>query len=236
MKRKQFFTKSLFLLLFFALLWTASLSACKPKNRKYDEGEVLAAARELIDQSALLNEIYYGAGIPATDDLSGANGIYRPADEIYTAHCGIHTIDDLKDRTRQIYTRSMSEYIFQTKLNAISDEDGFQIPARYYQKYADPEQTAAECIMVNTRAENLLPDRVEYLWDTLAAVGSAGETVYVTLDALVTDGEGNTHRQHMRVSLLEDSIGQENAWRLDSPTYQRYNPDEDLYQDLKNRK
>ena len=48
-----------------------TLSGC---DRSYDEDEVLSVAKELIEKSKTLNELYYGEGIAYIDDESRKDG------------------------------------------------------------------------------------------------------------------------------------------------------------------
>ena len=161
MKSKHLFAKSLLILLVLSLLLPCLLAGCAEKDRTYDEAEVLAAAKELIEGSILLNEIYYGRGIPYLDDASEANGYYYPADPFFEDESGIGSIADLRERTDAVYTRALADLIYRTKLSSVSDEDGVRALARYYQKYEDAEQTQPVCIMVNVRAEVFLVDEVD---------------------------------------------------------------------------
>ena len=55
--------KKILSLILISSLVIISLFSCKEKNREYDREIVLAAARELIEDSKELNEIYWGKGI-----------------------------------------------------------------------------------------------------------------------------------------------------------------------------
>lgn len=226
MKSKHFFSKPICFLLLLSLI--VSLTGCK-KNRKYNAEEVLTSARLLIEKSTLFNEIYYGAGIPYSGDLSEANGIYRKALDDYMDKQAFSTIEELRRLTQEVYSSGLSEIIFSTKLSSVSDDDGIRSMARYYQKYDGDFSDIPAYIMVNSETENLLPDTVEYLYDTLRDLGSEGEKVYVSILARVTNGDGQSQEHTLRIALLEEAAG----WRLDSPTYLRYNAELEKYEKLK---
>ena len=232
MKSKELFTKSVsFLLLAILLCSSLLLVSCKTKDRKYNEEEVAEAARDLIFRSILLNEIYYGYGIPVLNDLSEANGNYYPADPVFLRKNGFTTVEELKRMTEAVFTRALCESIYQTKFSSVSDGDGIKSFSRYYQKYEDAAQTIPVTIMVNTEAEVFLIDRVIYDFESLAVEGAEGEKVYVRMNAKAENAEGEVQESILRGALIEE----ENGWRLDSPTYRRYNPDLERYNDLKNK-
>ena len=61
--------KIIALLLVFTIL---TLISCD-KNREYDEGEVKAAAQELIKKSEAVNLVFYGTGIAYDDDKNNSS-------------------------------------------------------------------------------------------------------------------------------------------------------------------
>lgn len=200
-------------------------------DRSYDEAVVKAEARELIEASAMFNEIYWGRGIDYVENTSTANGAYYEASFLSLDKYGFRTLDELKEMTRAVFTDGYCETIFQTSFSSVSDTDELQIYARYYQKYTDEYMTEPECIMVYSLAKVLLTDEVEYLFDTLEVTGSEKDTVFVTLDVLVTR-DGKSQTKELKIGLIEENDG----WRLDTPTYVSYNDKEDDYNNLQNDK
>lgn len=212
------------------LLSLTSLFGCE-RNREYDEGEVIDAARELIEKSQLLNEIYYGKGIPATTDSSTASGYYFEADIRYLMEHDFRTIDDLREMTSAVFTENMCNLIFTTKLSSINDGDNTQSLARYYQKYSDAEGREPECIMVYTRAISLLKGETIYDLSTLRVDGVKGQVITVALEVNLFNEEGDSQTATLKVDLLEEK----NGFRLDSPTYKVYNGKLDEYNELQGK-
>ncbi len=205
-----------------ALILALSITSCKEKveNREYDAAEVSAAAKELIAKSELLDDIYFGDGIPA-DELvtSPGTGYYKPANIIWLEQNGFSTIEELKKMTTDVYTTGRSEEIFASTLGGISGADGLTIEifSRYYQKYVNNiEGGEEECIMVNTKPKNgpLFTAENMHLYDTLVVTESVGERVYVTIDVLV-ENENGTKTVNQTLALIEEA----NGWRLDSSTF-----------------
>lgn len=220
--------KRVILLTLVVIMSVFSIVSCNQvKNREYDEKEVLAAAKALIEKSEILNELYYGKGIAYTDDMSLANGIYYPADEISVEKFGIETVEDIIALTRECFTVSLSNIIIGTKLQVVMDSSGNQSYVRYYQKYDTLDTTKPECIMVNKEAEVLLKDKVTYDYQTLSVKGAEGEVVKVTIAVTVENDAGEVQYKTLEIGLLEEADG----WRIDTPTYTRY-IDDSYYQEL----
>lgn len=220
--------KIISLLLLLALL--CSFISCGDKNREYDENEVKLAAEELIRSSAELNRIFWGEGIGYIDDASFSVGYYYPADMFSLYDYGIETVDDLKEKTKKVFSQAYSQNIFSTVLSSLTDGDGIYAFARYYQKYSDAEYKEPECIMVYSKALVLLNDEVIYNYDTLQVIGSKKEIVYVTLTVDVRRDE-KIQTRTLKVGLIEE----ENGWRIDTPTYMSYVENND-YEDLQDKK
>ena len=171
------------LLLTIVVIFTVLLTSCA-RNRDYVESEVIEATEKLIRASASLEEIYYGKGITHDQDKSGANGAYYRASEASLKRYGITTLDDLKVKTREVYTVALSDIIINTKLSSVSDEDGIQSYARYYQKYSALDGTE-ECIMVYDLAEIFLVDTIVYDYTTIRVNRVKGESIFVNIDVTV---------------------------------------------------
>ena len=214
----------------FSLLLSLCLFSCE-SNREYDEGEVISAAEALIKKSILMNEIFYGDGIPYVKNESLASGYYYPADEIYLENAGFSTVEQLEATLREVYSTALSDIIIETKLNPVSDDEGIKSFARYYQKYSSIEEDATpECIMVYSLSDVLLDSDVEYDYSSITVLGSKGESVKVQMMATVTNSEGDSQKRAITVSLIEE----ENGWRLDTPSYLRY-MNMDYYEDIQSK-
>ncbi len=216
------------LLLTVVVILAVLLTSCAI-NRDYVESEVIAAAEKLIRASATLEEIYYGKGIAHDQDKSSANGAYYRASAASLSLFGINTLEDLKKMTREVYTISLSDVIISTKLSSVSDEDGIQSYARYYQKYNSLDGTE-ECIMVYDLAEVFLKDSVIYDYTSIKVSRVKGESIFVTVGVTVINEEGKSQSSTLEVELIEEGAG----FRLNSPTYKRY-ADDDYYNELQNK-
>ncbi len=221
--------KILILILVISLIFSLSigLTSC---DRDYDEAEVSSAAKSLIEKSIFLNKIYWGEGIPYIPSISAS--LYCEADFIALSGLGFYTVDELKKITEEVFSKAYCEDIFSTSFSSIKDGEEIQFYARYYQKYEDEFQTVPICIMVYSKFENMLPDKVEYLYDTLTVTHSKGDVVYVKVQAKVTRDEEHEQIKEMVIGLKEE----ENGWRIDTSTYLKYNDRQEEYEDLLEKK
>ena len=206
-----------------------SLAAC---DRSYDEGEVLSVAAELIDASVVLNEIFYGNGLPYNQSESSANGAYYEASVYYLQNVGISTVEDMKSRARLVFSKAYCEQIFGTVLSPVTDSDYILAMARYYQA-TDSLTGEPTAIMVYSKATPILTDEMEYDYDSLVCEGSRGERVYVKIAVSVKDSEsGEYHTVYRSIALIEEDEG----WRIDSPSYAQYSPELSEYEEIQNNK
>ena len=218
--------KAVILILCIVISLSLSLTSC---DRKYDEAEVRAAAEELIEKSQVLNRIYWGSGIPYT---ATSSSLYCEADFIALSVLGFYTVDEMKEKTREVFSKEYCEYIFSTSISSVKDGEEIEFYARYYQKYEDENQTIPVNIMVYSRFENLLPDKIEYLYDTLEVTHSEDETVFVKVKVKVTRDEEHSQIREITIGLVEEEKG----WRIDTSTYLTYNDRQDEYEDLLEKK
>ena len=198
-----------------------SLFSCE-KDRKYDEGEVLAATRELLLKSIPLNEIYYGVGFDVEDD--GASGIYKAATDESLKKYGIKTVEDIKQRTLEVFCDSISETMFKSAFSSISDEDVIVYYSRYYQAYDDDK--APTDIMVNTVYEYFLTGSITYDLESITVLDVEGEVIKLGVSADVESESGKVKTMNLTVRIIEEDDG----WRLKSPSYAVYNESTDIYE------
>ncbi len=200
------------------LALSLSLISCE-RDREYDAAEVEAAARALIEKSVLLNEIYYGKGIPADELSSEGSQKYKPANFIWLDENGFETVDELKQMTSKVYTSGYCEAIFASAFGSSSGaDDNIEAYARYIQEYEDPEKKTPRHILVDIKAKPLFTSENEYIYSTLTATHSKGERVLVNIDVKVTSADGAEQTRALTVALVE----QGGVWLLDGPTFLNY--------------
>ena len=202
------------------VIWIIASNANKgdeESNREYDAAEVEAAAVKLLEESKLLNYIYWGEGIPYKDDKNLSSGSYYPADDIYLESIGIETIDDLKALTEKTYSKEMCETIYESILTSVYSDTGVVGLARYEQVYTGKDNDIPDYIRVYIEAKCWFDDTVEY-HPEVEALYSEGDVVYVQILAIVTNPEGKVMNKNLTIGLIEE----EDGWRLNTPTYAKY--------------
>ncbi len=212
--------KILFVLVLFSALLT-SFASCG--DRKYDEGEVIAAADRLIRKSAVIEDILYGKGFDLS--LSGDSGVgYKRVDpnsvKYYADLMGESFTDlaGLRAVISNVYTAGYASDIFSLVLSGSINTD-----TRYYQNGSD--------IMASQTYKQKKKDEIAYHYETLRVDGVDGEKITVAIDITITTKEGKSQRRTIKVDMLEEASG----WRLDTSTFAVYNENYESYKDLENQ-
>ena len=73
-----------------AAILTSSLFSC---GRRYEDGEIISAAKDLIARSEELNRIYFGDGIPLADEEDFAGPAPEPDGHFNLTHTGLFAAD-----------------------------------------------------------------------------------------------------------------------------------------------
>lgn len=202
-----------------------SLSSCKVK---YDEEEVLAAAKALLKEAEILNEVYYGDGVKYHES-DRANGIYREANNEHLKELGFSTVEELMILTEKTFSDSYSKLLYSTIIYGLMDDTSVITAARYYQEY--DEETKESYMMVNSKFTVMFKDSIVYDYDSLRVDEANKEKVYVTVNATVTNSDGESQNTTITITLVEEDDG----WKIDNPTYANYNPLKDRYDELKDQ-
>lgn len=214
-------------ILLLCLVLTTLLCACAPPAREYDEAQVLTAARELLKRSVPLNDLFWGEGLsPWMAEDAAVQGNYREVSPADMQTFGVRNIDDIRQKTFEVFTQDYGTEILSTKISSVNTGSGVASLARYAQSYTD--EGDYDTLYVLTTATVYLTDTVVYDYESMRVSGADSERVFVTLSATVTDAEGHSQTAELTLSLLEEEAG----WRLDAPTYLRYNPYREEYEKL----
>lgn len=224
---KRFFIKTVSAILMIAFLAVSmlGLTSC---DRRYNEEEVLAAADTLLRRSEELNVVLWGEGLKWAV-TANATGAYYEADYFDAQKYGFTTLRDMYDAVDATFTESYCESIYSTVFSPISDGSSTFSLARYYQLWGDElTKTDPISIMVFSNYDYVFHDTVVYDYSTLRVSDVKKQTVYVTVSATVTNGDGQTQSVDIEFGMIEESEG----WRIDSPTYVNYNAYRDEYEEL----
>ena len=195
------------LILVLMLSMSALLTSCGKEVIEYDEGEVLTAARELIEKSTEFNDIFWGKGLEYIEGSSYDSGNYSPAEY----HKYYVTIDDILSSAAKIFSVGYMDNVKMTVFSAQFGDTGLGAYSRYYQ------ESKGEPIMVRTDYNPVLVDENSFLYDTLTFVGADEDSVTVKISLKVTRGEMS------QVIERKINLVYEDGWQIDSHTFANYN-------------
>ena len=197
-------------------------------DREYDEAEVCAAARVLIEKSKILNEIYYGAGIPYKEPIQedAEIDVYMLADPAYLSALyedhGIKDIETLKEKTKEVFSKTGSASVISAFLQNTTGINGMAGYARYYMAKENVDLGTQAGLMVRTNAKNYYENTasVEYIYDGMHVSAVDGEYLTVSLKVKTTGKDGTENTRDMTVKLIEE----ENGYRLSGSTVATHQP------------
>ena len=103
------------------------LSSC---GSKYDPAELKTALDTLLPPSFELNEIYFGEGLPTTDDQAVIDRLYGTfAANVKSlnyhpvaADCGYSSIEEIMTATEEVFTPEYSAYLYELAFAGISSD------------------------------------------------------------------------------------------------------------------
>ena len=212
--------KNLFLALVLTLICSVFLVSCK-EEVKYDEAEIKAALTELLPRSYELNVVYFGEGLPISEDRELLDKFYNSFDsdvEMINYHpvsadCPYQTESALRDATLAVFTEDYSEYLFQRAFAGISGQlqniEGETVThSAMYAMYI--EQNGVLTVRLNL-ADEAIPLGREFSVDEMTVKSQKRGVVVVEMPTYY-NGELDFYVE-VRLVMTE------NGWRLDSPTY-----------------
>lgn len=103
---------------------------CASCGKSVDVSEMIPEVRELIERSGELNEIYFGDGLPKTDDQAEIDAFYgtfaanvrslnyTPVD----GDCGYSSIDEIKAATAEVFSDDYCAYLYELAFDGISSD------------------------------------------------------------------------------------------------------------------
>ena len=205
------------------LILLAALLAVLTSCGGTDEAEIEAALEALIPASYELNEIYFGEGLPISNDREAAQAFYdsmgagseislnyHPVDP----ECGYVSVEEIKAATLAVFSESYSDYLFTMAFEGLSSvfDEGTEMQVTKtvsYARYLD------DTGMLTVRMD--IPDEAMPLnrtYDTSDFTVIREKAGYILVDVQsYVDGVPD---QRVEVKLVKNAAGE---YRLDSPTY-----------------
>lgn len=176
------------------------LTACGKEN--ITEAEVQAVLPDLVENSFVLNEIYFGEGfVPDADLESNVSGYYY-ADSMAL---GFASVSEIKEATEAVFTPEYAAILYAAAFEGMLTETTVVAP-----RYVEGEMGILQSMHA---AVYDLPAR-EYLYDTVQIVTKGSERTTISVDT-VTGGETVT----VQLLLVRTETADGYKYRLDSPTY-----------------
>lgn len=187
MKRKILCVLAVFVI----MLVASALTSC---SGKLSEEEAISEVTRLVKESYELNVIYFGEGLPFTDDGNNIN-LYAPVDE----NAPFITKEALAYKTRTVFSKDYAASMMQTAFYGEQGADG--VTALYARYIVDSDGTLTVYKKINGIEVN------QYDYSTISVTKISRNFIKANITS--TDGETVT------VIL----IYQDGAWRIDSATY-----------------
>ena len=217
---KKFLSLALSLVCLFCAL---PLAGCA----KIDTTGLLDAAPALIEKSALVNEIFFGEGIPY-DKNGEAQGYFYPADAAWLAEHGIKTTADLATLTESVFSQEYAAIILGSGISGFPAGGGAYVYPRYASSQPENLRDEDETILVSTNNEFLINPigKSTYDYSTLTLIATARDYAVLALSVTTTTllpederVEGETNTTTTTVTMEIKFVFEGGAWRIDSPTY-----------------
>ena len=195
-------------LISFLILFVLLINICACSEQKYDREEIVKEVEPLLKESQILNDIYFGEGIPLK--VNGYTvGVYCEADMSMLSQYGLTDLESIRTKTAEVFSVSMCAWLEEIAFNSF--KTGITVEgARYYE---DPEKEGR--IMVRTTADVYVDGTVTYDLSSLKIVSQRKNIVSTEISATVTTPSGKQRSDTIKLDLIKEQDG----WRLHSPTY-----------------
>ncbi len=194
-----------------AALLTLSLTACGGSGMT--EPEIRDTVKSLVEQSYVLNDVYYGDGLPCEDDEekiaamlgmtagSDINVYYMPVSE----ESPFASETEIREATAAVFSPQLCDILYEIAFTGVSTEDEEKVAfARYIQ------QDDVLTVRLDLK-ENAADLGRTYDFDAITVLVDEKDRVRVEIPSFV-DGEKSVN---VRITVIKTADG----WRLDSPTY-----------------
>lgn len=201
-----------------ALLILLTLTSCG--GGVHSEEEIRTVLDELLPKSFELNEIYFGEGLPMSNDKAMVEQFYGMFDsdvEAINYHpvdvsCGYTTETDIREATLEVFTADYAEYLFGRAFSGISatfneGEEQEYTSTAVYAMYI--EQDGILTVRINLD-EEAIPLGRTYDLDGMELTENEENFVIAKIP---TEMDGRALDVELRLVKTPD------GWRLDSPTY-----------------
>ena len=195
-----------------------ALASCTPAN---DPDTVRAALDSLVTKSYALNEVYFGAGLPISDDREDVERFYASFDtdiasinyHPVAADAAFHSEDEIRAATEAVFSESYCAYLFERAFSGISDtfDAGTENEVTKTAAYARYIQYGDTLTVRLNLADEAIP--LNRTYDCADAEILENKKNSVTFS--VPSSVNGLPDEEIEIKIVRESDG----WRLDSPTY-----------------
>ncbi len=205
------------------IVWAVILSTFLPACGKTNEAEIGEALAQLLPASYPLNVVYFGEGLPISDDRADVEKFYAATGAANDISLNYHpvspdaeftSIEQIKEATLQVFSDAYAEYLFTMAFNGLSSvfNEGTETQHTQTVSYARYMETDGYFTVRMNIAEEAFPVNRTYDAADFEIVRERDGYILVEVQSYV-EGEKD---QKVEVKLVRNAEGE---FRLDSPTY-----------------
>jgi len=195
-------------------------SAASCSKPEYTEEEVRTALEELLPLSFELNEIYFGEGLPISDDRADVERFYASFDTDVASvnyhpvaeDCEYQSVGEIKAETERVFTPAYCQYLYEMAFSGISAvfDEGTEKQLTATASYARYlESNGVLTVRLDLPYNAMTLDR-EYDLDGMEIVREMKDYVLVSVP---TEAGGKPLDVELKLVMTAD------GFRLDTPTY-----------------
>lgn len=194
------------IILALAAVIAVSLASCGKKQTPADEGEVIAAAKELLESAVEVNRIFFWGGLEYDETTMSSQDLGDAAYAELSGDAKYISQSELMEKVRSVYTESYSDDIEKVAFEGVIVSDDSALLARYVSE--------GGVMKINvSQAKNSLPERIPDT-DTVR-IADVKDAVGADTAVIAVYAECGGERSEFTVTLKLEADG----WRLDTPTY-----------------
>lgn len=204
--------------IFFIIPLCFILASCAPAN---DPDTVRAVLEDLVEQSYALNEVYFGAGLPISDDREDVERFYASFDTDITS-INYHPVakdapfqseEEIRAATEAVFSPAYCTYLFERAFSGISDtfDAGTENEVTKTAAYARYIQYGETLTVRLNLADEAIPLNRTYDCANVEILENKKNAVTFAVPSSV-DGLPD---EEVEIKIVRTDDG----WRLDSPTY-----------------
>lgn len=197
-----------------------SLAGTSCEKSFYAEEEIKSALEELLPQSFELNEIYFGEGLPISDDREDVERFYASfASDVKSVNyhpvasdCPYQSEADIREATEKVFTAEYSQYLYERAFSGISAvfDEGTEKQITSTATYARYLESNGVLTVRLDIPDEAIPLGREYDVESMEIIR---ETEKYVLIRVPTELDGVSMDVNLKLVMTDD------GFRLDTPTY-----------------